>query len=121
MNQGISTICRYIQLPINLGMPEAWSESYQTVDGRTDGRATENVSLLRAAGRLGVGVFASGPLAEGKAMADQFAVVRSCVTSSLPPRSLPHYLIITSKFEEEANAMLRSYTTLLLFLILTRG
>jgi hypothetical protein len=83
----ISTTCRYIQLPINLGMPEAWSESYQTVDGRTDGRATENLSLLRAAGRLGVGVFASGPLGEGKAMDDHFAVVST--TSPV----LPHYYL----------------------------
>ncbi|CAD7696553.1 unnamed protein product [Ostreobium quekettii] len=49
---------RYIQLPISLTMDEAWSQSWQTVNGRS-------ASLMEAAAELGVGVFASGPLQEG--------------------------------------------------------
>ncbi|KAK9862643.1 hypothetical protein WJX84_010934 [Apatococcus fuscideae] len=72
---------RYVQLPINAAMPEAWRERWQSMPTRTlhdDGRldvatAVETVmgSLMEAAARLGVGVFASGPLQEGQLLGDR--------------------------------------------------
>lgn len=59
---------RYVQLPINAGMPEAWKEAWQPLPARAGDREQEQLfgSLLEAASHLGVGVFASGPLQEGK-------------------------------------------------------
>ncbi|KAK9814130.1 hypothetical protein WJX72_001053 [[Myrmecia] bisecta] len=62
---------RYVQTPINLGMPEAWREAWQPApaapsDEPADGKAPDLVPLVEAAGRLGLGVFASGPLLEGE-------------------------------------------------------
>lgn len=57
-------LCRYIQLPVNAGMLEAVTGSWQPLElGRS-------VTLLEAAAELGVGVFASGPLGEGSLLGD---------------------------------------------------
>ncbi|GLC52659.1 hypothetical protein PLESTB_000654400 [Pleodorina starrii] len=48
-----------VQLPISASMPEAWLQPWQRVDN-------ESVTLMRAAERLGVAVFTSGPLGEGE-------------------------------------------------------
>lgn len=55
---------RYIQLPINAVMREAWQSKWQPLPGsRPDGTETMG-STMEAAGRLQLGVFASGPLQE---------------------------------------------------------
>lgn len=51
--------CRAIQLPMNLMMPEAFILNNQVVRG-------ELMTLLQAAQRLGLVVFGSGPLLQGK-------------------------------------------------------
>lgn len=58
---------RYVQLPINARMREAWEARWQTVD--VDGVATQK-TFMEAAARLGVGVFASAPLQEGSLLKD---------------------------------------------------
>ena len=55
--------CRYIQLPINVQMPEAWQQPWQLVP--VPGESDEIVPLMEAAARQQVGVFGSGPLQEG--------------------------------------------------------
>ncbi|MFX0092348.1 MAG: aldo/keto reductase [Candidatus Hodarchaeota archaeon] len=50
---------RFIQLPINLAMPEAFTEKWQTVNRM-------NVTLLEAASQLGIRAFASAPLLQTK-------------------------------------------------------
>jgi aryl-alcohol dehydrogenase-like predicted oxidoreductase len=50
---------RFIQLPLNLAMPEALVEDYQTLEG-------EHVSLLEAAGALSITVVASASILQGK-------------------------------------------------------
>lgn len=50
---------RWVQLPVNLAMPEAVSRATQKVGG-------EAVTLLEAARRLGVSVAASGSIAQGE-------------------------------------------------------
>ena len=72
---------RYVQLPINAAMPEAWKEKWQSMpapalrdDGRLDAATPEGTvmgSLMEAAARLGVGIFASGPLQEGQLLGDR--------------------------------------------------
>ncbi len=51
---------RMVQLPLNVGMPEAFSRPNQRVGGET-------VSFLAAAARLGVSVMASGSILQGRA------------------------------------------------------
>jgi aryl-alcohol dehydrogenase-like predicted oxidoreductase len=58
--------CRFVQLPVNLAMGEAFGISNQTVGG-------EAMSLVRAANRLGVTVIASGSMLQGR------------LTSGMPP------------------------------------
>eukprot|EP00741_Cyanophora_paradoxa_P023088 tig00021537_g22298.t1 len=50
---------RYLQLPLNAEMPEAATEAWQRVGG-------EACTLLEAADRLGVNVFSSVPLFQGR-------------------------------------------------------
>jgi len=57
---------RFIQLPFNLAMPEAYALANQTV-------AKKNVSVLTAAGQLGIAVVGSASLYQGR------------LTHSLPP------------------------------------
>jgi aryl-alcohol dehydrogenase-like predicted oxidoreductase len=57
---------RVIQLPLNLGMPEALTTANQTVDG-------ENLSVLEAASRLGITVMCSASILQAK------------LTQNLPP------------------------------------
>ncbi|MFQ5694101.1 MAG: aldo/keto reductase, partial [Nitrospinota bacterium] len=52
-----------IQLPLNLGMPEAFALTNQPVDGET-------VSLLAAAERFGISVMASASILQGRAARD---------------------------------------------------
>lgn len=66
---------RYVQLPINAGMREAWEEPWQMVE--LDG-GRDQLCLMAAAARLGVGVFASGPLLEGTLLKDDALMVRPC-------------------------------------------
>jgi aryl-alcohol dehydrogenase-like predicted oxidoreductase len=70
-DKGIDTIqCHHgfqaIMLPVNTGMREAFTEKWQTVEN-----GKENVTLLEAAKKLGVAVFCSGPLAEGRLLEDE--------------------------------------------------
>ena len=60
-------ICRYVQLPINAGMTEAWEQRWQTVKTEDSVR---QLSFMQAAARLGVGVFASAALQEGTLLLD---------------------------------------------------
>ena len=59
---------KYIQLPFNLGMPEALTERHQRING-------QNVSILEASSRLGVGVFTSVPLLQGQLLRYQLPEV----------------------------------------------
>ena len=61
-------MCRYVQLPINAGMTEAWEQPYQSVE--VDGIAKQ-LTFMQAAARLGVGVFASAALREGALLQDK--------------------------------------------------
>ena len=58
---------RYVQLPINAGMREAWEQHYQVID--VNGTA-KRLTFMQAAARLGVGVFASAALREGALLQD---------------------------------------------------
>ena len=75
--------CRYVQLPINAAMPEAWEQSFQTVE--IDG-AVQKLTFMQAAARLGVGVFASASLREGALLQDTALEVRcrACLQSLGP-------------------------------------
>lgn len=69
-----------MQLPLNARMPEAWRDAWQPLpqhgaEGRGQGKEQMG-TLLEAASRLGVGVFASGPLHEGQLLADSAIQVR---------------------------------------------
>ena len=59
--------CRYVQLPINAGMTEAWEQRWQTV--KTEDTVRQ-LTFMQAAARLGVGVFASAALREGTLLLD---------------------------------------------------
>ena len=63
---------RAVQLPLNLAMPEALAASTQPVDG-------QNVPLLRAAHGLGLMVFASASLLQGR------------LAEGLPPEITRHF------------------------------
>jgi aryl-alcohol dehydrogenase-like predicted oxidoreductase len=67
---------RFIQLPVNLAMPEALTLANETVDG-------EAVNVLEAAHRLGVTVMASGSMMQGRMARDLPDPVRRAV-GSLP-------------------------------------
>jgi aryl-alcohol dehydrogenase-like predicted oxidoreductase len=54
---------RFVQLPFNMVMHEALTQKNQEVDGET-------VSFLEAAKRLGIGVFTSVPLLQGRLLND---------------------------------------------------
>ncbi|PSC72677.1 Aldo keto reductase [Micractinium conductrix] len=73
----------YIQLPVSAGMPEAWSQTWQMVErSGSGGVAAERVTLLQAAQQLGLGVFGSGPLLQGKLVA-RHSLARA--VEALPP------------------------------------
>ena len=67
---------KFIQLPVNLAMPEALTLANETIDG-------EQVSVLEAAHRLGVTVMASGSMLQGRVARDLPDPVRSGL-GSLP-------------------------------------
>ncbi len=76
-----SALCRYIQLPINAGMREAWEPSWQSV--RPAGAPPSDAASLKlpvtaAAAQLGLGVFASGSLGEGSLLRDRQLLVCAC-------------------------------------------
>lgn len=58
-----SVICRYVQLPVNAAMAEAWMEPWQPVSSSHEATPTLR-TFMEAAGLLRVGVFGSGPLQE---------------------------------------------------------
>eukprot|EP01025_Chloroclados_australasicus_P034166 TRINITY_DN3499_c0_g1_i3.p1 TRINITY_DN3499_c0_g1~~TRINITY_DN3499_c0_g1_i3.p1 ORF type:complete len:344 (+),score=27.12 TRINITY_DN3499_c0_g1_i3:638-1669(+) len=62
---GVNHGFRYIQVPINIGMPEAWKERWQIMANQTYS------NLLWVAAQNNVGVFTSGPLGEGSLIKDQ--------------------------------------------------
>lgn len=75
-------LCRYIQLPINAGMREAWEQPWQNIRPRglpAGGAGTVQLPAVEAAVQLGVGVFASGSLGEGELLKDKLLLV-SCGT-----------------------------------------
>ncbi|GAB4820952.1 hypothetical protein N2152v2_007998 [Parachlorella kessleri] len=53
---------RYVQLPVNAKMREAWTEPWQEGGAAAGGL----VPLVQAAQQLGIGVFSSGPLLEAQ-------------------------------------------------------
>jgi aryl-alcohol dehydrogenase-like predicted oxidoreductase len=59
----------FIQLPLNLAMPEAISVLNETIDG-------EQVSVVEAAARLGVTVMASGSMLQGRLAMDAHAAIQ---------------------------------------------
>lgn len=59
---------RFVQLPMSLGMPEAFTKPNQTVRGG-------KVSFLAAAARLGIGVMTSGSMMQGRVSANLPPVV----------------------------------------------
>ena len=67
---------RFIQLPVNLAMPEALTLGNETLDG-------EPVNVLEAAHRLGVTVMASGSMLQGRVARDLPDPVRRALGS--PP------------------------------------
>lgn len=67
---------RFIQLPVNLAMPEALTLGNETLDG-------EPVNVLEAAHRLGVTVIASGSMLQGRVARDLPDPVRRAL-GSLP-------------------------------------
>ena len=83
MTSGSPHGCRYVQLPINAAMTEAWEQSFQTV--KVDG-AVHKLTFMQAAARLGVGVFASASLREGALLQDTALEVccRACLQSLRP-------------------------------------
>eukprot|EP01023_Acetabularia_acetabulum_P009371 TRINITY_DN14197_c0_g1_i1.p1 TRINITY_DN14197_c0_g1~~TRINITY_DN14197_c0_g1_i1.p1 ORF type:complete len:369 (-),score=55.37 TRINITY_DN14197_c0_g1_i1:334-1440(-) len=62
---GINHGFRYIQIPINFGMPEAWKERWQITANQTYS------SSLWVAAMNNVGVFGSGPLGEASLLKDE--------------------------------------------------
>eukprot|EP00887_Chlorella_sp_A99_P002680 scaffold6.g2680.t1 len=60
---------RFVQLPVSVSMPEAWSQQWQQLEAGPGNM--RRVSLLDAARELGIEVFGSGPLLEGNLMKDQ--------------------------------------------------
>ena len=71
---------RYIQLPINAAMREAWQPSWQSVrapGASADEPASLKLAVTEAAAQLGLGVFASGPLGEGSLLSDRQLLVRA--------------------------------------------
>jgi aryl-alcohol dehydrogenase-like predicted oxidoreductase len=72
---------RFIQLPLNLAMPEAFSVLNETIDGET-------WSVLEAAGQLGVTAVASGSMLQGRLAMDaptaiQFVRAAPGITTAL--------------------------------------
>ncbi len=79
---------RYVQLPINAGMREAWEPSWQSVrpaGAPPSDAATLNLPVSAAAAQLGLGVFASGPLGEGSLLKDRQLLVCACSTTHCNP------------------------------------
>jgi len=73
---GASHGLRFVQLPVNLAMPEALTLGNETLDG-------EPVNVLEAAHRLGVTVMASGSMLQGRVARDLPDAVRLAL-GSLP-------------------------------------
>lgn len=67
--QILSSERRYVQLPINARMREAWEQRWQTVEFQ-ERTGPQKRTFMEAAARLGVGVFASAPLLEGQLLQD---------------------------------------------------
>lgn len=83
---------RYVQLPINAGMREGWEQPWQAIrpEGQPAGAAASlKLPAVEAAARLGLGVFASGPLGEGSLLEDKKLLV---LRSSSKPSQHPHIL-----------------------------
>lgn len=80
---------RFVQLPFNMGMPQAYSQKAETRDG-------EWMSVLNAARGLGITVIASATLLQGKllggqpeALADYFGIANDAVRAIQFTRSAP--------------------------------
>ncbi len=81
---------RYVQLPVNAAMPEAWKEAWQQMPNQAqpgEDRQDETTShtpamdtLINVAARLGVGVFSSGPLQEGELLGNRHLQVQSVLS-----------------------------------------
>lgn len=96
-----------MQLPINAAMREAWEEKWQTVE--LDGE-TKQLSFMEAAARLGVGVFASGPLLEGTLLKDAALQVK--------PSFLPRAFVLIcmrGRTSNPANLMKSNSLSLIMF------
>ena len=73
-------LCRFIQVPVNLGMPEAWQGSGHTWSSKADAlRQLGNGSVVAAAARMGVGVMGSAPLREGQLLLHGGSFLVSCL------------------------------------------
>lgn len=66
-----------MQLPINAAMREAWREPWQPLEqqGQLPDGDPQMLPLTAVAARLGVGVFASGPLSEAGLVRDSGLMV----------------------------------------------
>ncbi|KAK9821777.1 hypothetical protein WJX81_000061 [Elliptochloris bilobata] len=71
---------RYVQLPVSAAMPEAWQGAWQKVGAGSD---AQWLTLLKAAARLGVNVFASAPLAEGSLLRNETLKARAEAATEL--------------------------------------
>lgn len=60
---------RFIQLPVNLAMPQAISVANETIDG-------EPLTVVEAAARLGVTVMASGSMLQGRLATNVYAAIQ---------------------------------------------
>lgn len=65
---------RYVQLPINVHMREAWQQPWQPLRAESASSTTRMVPFTTAAAKLGVGVMASGSLGEGRVLTDPTAL-----------------------------------------------
>lgn len=76
-NQVSLCVHRYVQLPINVAMREAWREPWQLLEqhGQPPDSDPQMLPLTAVAARLGVGVFASGPLSEAGVLRDSGLMV----------------------------------------------
>jgi aryl-alcohol dehydrogenase-like predicted oxidoreductase len=98
---------RFIQLPYNLGYREAYFAKYQTYRGQS------NLSVIEVARKLGIGVFTSVPLMQGRLLEEpltQSVGTNDRLTIALQfARSTPGVLapLIGQKSESHVNANLK--------------
>ncbi len=86
---GVNHGLRFVQAPLSAGAPQAFSARWHAARPMRDGEAAEGLTLLEAATRLGLGVIASGSLAEGDALRAKGAVAAALAREPLESPLLP--------------------------------